>query len=184
MMVERAQEKRNAVDKTQAALNGLKIGLLFIGPPVGIYTYISTGSIQESLTIYLTLGGTAGVLLALNNYLGNGIYVPTLAEATNRILVDYAEGLKRRQDVGFVAVCEDDERFEACNGVFAAADAQLRNSPQSPSGTVSIPGYPPHLHIKNMHVDTTKRRQGVGMALIEAFEQYARDETDSELLTL
>lgn len=125
-------------------------------------------------------------MLALNNYFGKGIYVPTEAEATNRIIVDYAEGLKRQQDVGFVGVCENDDKakYAPCNSVMACADAQLRNSQSSPPGTKSVPGLPPHLHIKNMLVDADQRRQGIGNSLITAFEQYARDKTDAELLTL
>jgi len=65
-------------------------------------------------------------MLALNNYLGKGIYIPTEAEATNRILVDYAEGLKRRQDVGFVALDEYDNSEDApAHGLMACANAQF-----------------------------------------------------------
>lgn len=125
-------------------------------------------------------------MLALNNYLGKGIYVPTIAEATNRILVDYAEGLKRRQDVSYIALCDDDDddEFLPTHGVMACADAQWRNSPNCPPGTQSVAGYPPHLHIKNMLVHERMRRQGVGHALLDAFQRFALEETDAELLTL
>jgi hypothetical protein len=42
MMVERAQAKRDAVDNTAAAVDGLKIGLLYIGPALGFFTYLET----------------------------------------------------------------------------------------------------------------------------------------------
>ncbi len=42
MMVDRAQKKRDAIDTDKAAMDGLKIGLLYVGPIVGIGTYFTT----------------------------------------------------------------------------------------------------------------------------------------------
>lgn len=52
LMIDRQQAKRNAIDATPAALQGLKIGLLYIGPPLGLLQWQATGSIQEGLTTY------------------------------------------------------------------------------------------------------------------------------------
>ena len=42
MMVERAQAKRDAIDTTKAALDGFKIGLLYVGPVVAIGTFLES----------------------------------------------------------------------------------------------------------------------------------------------
>ena len=42
MMVERAQTKSDGVDNTEAALNGLKAGLLYVGPLLAAATYAGT----------------------------------------------------------------------------------------------------------------------------------------------
>lgn len=52
MMVERQQAKQDSVDRTKAAVDGLKIGLFFVGPPFAIYQWYSTGSIQDGLLTY------------------------------------------------------------------------------------------------------------------------------------
>ena len=44
MMVERAQKKRDAIDNTKAAIDGLKIGLLYVGPLIGVGTYFTSTS--------------------------------------------------------------------------------------------------------------------------------------------
>jgi len=103
--------------------------------------------------------------------------------------VDLSEGLLRKQDLGFIAIStsEDvkDQRFFApSNGVMAAVDAQLRNSPESPSGVRTVDNYPSHLHIKNMEVHYKKRQQGVGTALLEIIYDHAKTNTDAQLLTL
>lgn len=116
--------------------------------------------------------------------MGKSVYVPNKAECENRITVDYAEGLKRKQDIGFIAISPQTTKFEPCGGVMACVDGQLRNSPQSFVGVQSVEGYPSHFHIKNMLVHDSMRRQGVGLELMDMFEAYARDETDAELLTL
>ena len=111
------------------------------------------------------------------------MYVPTEEESENRIIVDFAEGLFRKQDVGFVAESEDG-RFAPCGGVMACVDAQLRNSADSWPGLATVPDFPPHFHIKNMEVHDSMRRLGVGTALLETLEAYVREETDAEMLTL
>lgn len=82
MMVARAKEKRDAIDTTSAALDGLKIGLLYVGPVIGGFTYLETNNLPDALQNYAVLGGGLGVLLAANNYMGRGIHVPDIPEAT------------------------------------------------------------------------------------------------------
>jgi hypothetical protein len=82
LMVARAKEKRDAVDTTAAAVDGLKIGLLYVGPIIGGFTFMETQQVQEALQNYAVLGGGLGVLLAVNNYMGRGIHVPDIPEAT------------------------------------------------------------------------------------------------------
>jgi ribosomal protein S18 acetylase RimI-like enzyme len=141
-------------------------------------------------------GGGLGAILAINGYVGKSVYVPDVAEATNRIVVDYSEGILRQQDFGFVAVLNDDTDnddddmkklrriYRSTNGVIATVDAQWRNSPNCPKGTKKIPNLPSHLHIKNMEVHYKQRSKGIGKALLELIEDYARQSTDAEMLTL
>jgi GNAT superfamily N-acetyltransferase len=143
-----------------------------------------TLKICNSKIIPVGVGGSIGAILGANNYMGKSVYVPNAAECENRIIVDYAEGLKRKQDVGFIAIAPQTTRFEPCGGVMACVDGQLRNSPQSHMGVQTIDGFPSHLHIKNMLVHDSMRRQGVAMEMMDAFEAYGRDETDAEMLTL
>ena len=42
MIVDRAQQKRDAIDPTQAALDGLKIGCVYLGPLIAAGTYFTT----------------------------------------------------------------------------------------------------------------------------------------------
>jgi hypothetical protein len=52
MMVERAQAKRDAIDTKKEALDGLKIGLLYIGPVVAAGTYFESKDLIQALTNY------------------------------------------------------------------------------------------------------------------------------------
>jgi hypothetical protein len=52
MMVERATAKRDAIDTKKAALDGLKIGLLYIGPVVAIATYLEAQDPVQAITNY------------------------------------------------------------------------------------------------------------------------------------
>jgi GNAT superfamily N-acetyltransferase len=101
----------------------------------------------------------------------------------SRIIVDFSEGLLRNQDVGFVAVSTE-PTFASSRGVMAAADAQLRNSDKSHPGARQVPNLPAHLHIKNMEVHKSMRRQGVGQALLDAIIEYAKTVTDAKALSL
>jgi GNAT superfamily N-acetyltransferase len=74
--------------------------------------------------------------------------------------------------------------YRSTNGVIATVDAQWRNSPNCPKGTKKIPNLPSHLHIKNMEVHYKQRSKGIGKALLELIEDYARQSTDAEMLTL
>lgn len=183
MMVERAKSKRDAIDTTEAAVNGLKIGVLYVGPVIAAFTYLESNDVTQALSNYALLGGGIGVLLAANNYMGRGIHVPDTAEATNRIIVDFSEGIYRKQDIGFVAVSED-STFAPTRGVMGTVDAQLRNSDKSHPGARKVSGLPSHLHIKNMEVHKTSRRRGVGQALLDKIIEYAKTKTDAEALTL
>lgn len=142
-------------------------------------------------------GGGLGAILAVNGYIGKSVYVPDVAEATNRIVVDYSEGILRQQDFGFVAVLREDDGddeeedmkklrriYRSTHGVIATVDAQWRNSPDCPKGTKKIDKLPSHLHIKNMEVHYKQRSKGIGKALLELIEDHARQNTDAQLLTL
>lgn len=55
MMVDRAQKKRDSIDTTKAAIDGLKVGLLYVGPIIGVGSYFSaTGdsALTDALTSY------------------------------------------------------------------------------------------------------------------------------------
>lgn len=55
MMVDRAQAKRDAIDTNMAALDGLKVGLLYVGPIIAILTYFGgSNDIMEAITNYGT----------------------------------------------------------------------------------------------------------------------------------
>lgn len=121
--------------------------------------------------------------------MGRGIHVPDVPEATNRIVVDLSEGLLRKQDMGFVAISTSEDAIEQkiyapSNGIMATVDAQLRNSPDSPTGVRTVEGLPSHMHIKNMDVHYKKRRQGVGKALMELIIEHAKTKTDAKVLSL
>jgi len=192
MVVDRARKKRDAIDTTKAAIDGLKVGLLYVGPIIGVGTYFTTtgdNPLNEALGNYGLFGGALGSILAGNNYMGRGVHVPDLAEATNRIVVDLSEGLLRQQDMGFVAVSTSDDAvdqriYAPTNGIIATVDTQLRNSPNSPPGVRTVEGLPSHLHIKNMDVHYKKRRQGVANALMELIIDHAKTQTDAKVLTL
>ncbi len=102
----------------------------------------------------------------------------------SRIIVDFSEGLYRQQDVGFVAISTDDPTFVTTRGVMGAVDVQLRNSDKSHPGARKVSGLPSHLHIKNMEVHKSVRRQGIGRALIDKIIEYAKTKTDAQALTL
>jgi GNAT superfamily N-acetyltransferase len=142
-------------------------------------------------------GGGLGIILAVNGYIGRSVHVPDLPEATNRIVVDYSEGILRQQDFGFIAVLNDENTYDndeemkklhriyrTTNGVVATVDAQWRNSPNCPKGTKKIANLPPHLHIKNMEVHYKQRSKGIAKALLEAIVDHAKQNTDAQLLTL
>jgi ribosomal protein S18 acetylase RimI-like enzyme len=124
------------------------------------------------------------------------VYVMEMKEAVNRLTVDFVASLKISQDIGFAAYLEPSKaltfkngRFEGCNGIVGCVDCQLRNSKfnKELEGGVVIrdyPGLPAHLHVKNMDVDETVRRKGIAKQLMESLEEWARDDTDAELLTL
>jgi ribosomal protein S18 acetylase RimI-like enzyme len=63
-------------------------------------------------------------------------------------------------------------------------DAQLRNSENSHPGARKVSGLPSHLHIKNMEVHKSARRQGVGQSLLDKIIEYAKTKTDVEALAL
>ena len=77
-----------------------------------------------------------------------------------------------------------------CNGIVGCVDCQLRNSKynvQLENGVMPKP-YPEipcaHVHIKNMDVDESVRRKGIAKQLMASIEEWARSETDAEMLTL
>jgi ribosomal protein S18 acetylase RimI-like enzyme len=183
MMVEKAKKKLAKTDRNKETINGLKTGLLYVGPVIALASYQGTGDAVKAATDYAVLGGGLGAILAANSYMGKSVHIPDIPEATNRIIVDWSEGLLRKQDIGFVAI-SDDPMFQPARGVMAAVDAQLRNSDKAHPGARTVPDLPAHLHIKNMEVHSSQRRRGVGQALVDFIIQYAKDKTDAEALTL
>mmetsp|Transcript_24307 Transcript_24307/g.53704 ORF Transcript_24307/g.53704 Transcript_24307/m.53704 type:complete len:324 (-) Transcript_24307:38-1009(-) len=178
--------KREAQDNTGAAVRGGVTGLA-LGAAYGYLTYTGNGDVQEALVNTAALGGIMATLLAGNSLSGRNVYVSTLDDATNRLKVDFVEGLMARQDVGFAARIDDADtayggRFSETNGVVGAIDCQLRNCEASEN--VKIYGaLPPHIHIKNLAVDQKCRRMGIARELVQAVEEYAKT-TDAELITL
>ena len=178
--------KREAQDNTGAAIRGGVTGLL-LGAAYGYLTYTGSGDMQESLTNTVVLGGIMGGLLAGNSLSGRNVYVSSMDDATNRLKVDFVEGLMARQDVGFAARIGDSEqayggRFSETNGVVGAIDCQLRNCEAS-KNVKTYGELPPHIHIRNLAVDQKCRRMGVARELVQAVEEYAKT-TDAEMITL
>ncbi len=151
----------------------------------------------------MLFGTTVSASLGISNALGRKVHVPLIPEATiNRIVAHDPVGLVRGQDVCFAAVLRNEsatllsapssslESIEfsmestAEHGVIASVDVQLRNSPQSPSGLRHVPSLPSHLHIKNMSVHESLRRKGIGQYLLRAIDNYAKTQTDAQMLTL
>jgi hypothetical protein len=58
MVVDRAQKKRDSIDTTKAAIDGLKVGLLYVGPIIGVGSYF-TATGDNALTSALTNYGTS-----------------------------------------------------------------------------------------------------------------------------
>jgi hypothetical protein len=58
MVVDRAQKKRDSIDTTKAAIDGLKVGLLYVGPIIGAGSYF-TATGDNALTSALTNYGTS-----------------------------------------------------------------------------------------------------------------------------
>lgn len=57
MMVENAGLKSAGVDNTAAALDGLKIGLVYIGVPLALYTYfVEERDVSKVIELYCKLG--------------------------------------------------------------------------------------------------------------------------------
>lgn len=78
----------------------------------------------------------------------------------------------------------DEPTFVSTRGVMGAVDVQLRNSEASHPGARKVSGLPSHLHIKNMEVHSSVRRQGVGQAMVDKIVEYAKAKTDAKALTL
>ena len=52
MMVENAKKKLSGVDNTAAALDGLKVGLVYLGLPLFAYDYYDGGDLAHALQFY------------------------------------------------------------------------------------------------------------------------------------
>lgn len=196
-MIAAQQAKRDSYDPVASALDGVKIGI-GIGLAVGIITALNGEdgvSVSTGLENFGVFGGTTAALLGYNNYSGNRVYVMEEKEAINRLTVDFVASLKIALDQGFVAQLEDPNdgngKFKGCNGIVATLDCQLRNSKTEEAPDIegyvkpkAYPGLPPHIHLKNMDVDTEMRRRGIAMQLIEAVADWGTSSTDAELLTL
>jgi ribosomal protein S18 acetylase RimI-like enzyme len=191
-VIERQQAKRDAQDNTGAAIRGGVTGLA-LGVGYGVVTYTGSvgyggGDLGEAVKNAVVLGGIMGGLLAGNSLSGRNVYVSTMDDATNRLKVDFVEGLMARQDVGFVARIDNADsayggRFRQTNGVVAAIDCQLRNCEES-QNVKTFGELPPHIHIRNLAVDQKCRRMGIARELVEAVLEYAAKDSPAELVTL
>jgi ribosomal protein S18 acetylase RimI-like enzyme len=200
-MIDNQQSKRDSFDPVQSALEGVKIGL-GIGLAAGIITAVNGEdgiAMQDQVIVglknFAVIGGLTASLLGYNNFSGNRVYVMDMAEARNRLTVDYVASLKISQDVGFAAYLEPSKattfkngRYEGCNGIVGCVDCQLRNSKlivpiENGVVTKEYPGLPAHVHVKNMDVDDSVRRKGIANQLMVAIEEWVCT-TDAELLTL
>jgi len=186
MLVAKQQEKRDEIDKTADAVKGVGIGLA-VGAVYGVVTYLEGGDLLESLTNFAVLGGVIGSILGINNIQGKSVYVASLPEAENRLKVDYVEGLAKKQDLGFYGQLTDvtayNNRFKGCNGVVGCIDCQLRNCDDS-ANPKRYGNLPPHVHIKNLSVDSAVRRKGIARKLVQMVEDYAKEETEANLITI
>jgi len=54
MISEKAQRKRDSIDNKKSALEGMKTGLLIVGPAIGIATYMSSPSSDTAIADALT----------------------------------------------------------------------------------------------------------------------------------
>lgn len=186
-VIAKQQAKRDEQDNTGAAIQGGVTGLA-LGAGYGYLSYTGDGDLTKALTNAAVLGGLMAVLLAGNSLSGRNVYVSTMEDATNRLKVDFVEGLMARQDVGFAArISEADSayggRFSETNGIVGAIDCQLRNCDESKN--VKVFGtLPPHVHIRNLAVDQKCRRQGIARELVQKVEEYAKNDTPAEMITL
>lgn len=118
----------------------------------------------------------------------NVLHVPTIEEATQRIVEDYEEGVLRGQDVVFAALWNhptpSSSSFTSTHGVVGCVDVELRNSMQSPRGVPTVPGMPSHLHLQNMLVHDSVQPKGIEMALLQEVDRYAKTHTDAQMLTV
>lgn len=134
------------------------------------------------LQYFAIVGGALSTILAIKNSSGNRIYVMTPAEARNRLTVDFIEYLVAGIDKGIVAYLSDGSplstKYDDCGGIVACVDCQIRNRDSEGGGGKRYggDGMPVHVYVKNMLVDGDMRQKGVGMALIEAVEEYGRSE--------
>lgn len=191
-VIAKQQAKRDAQDNTGAAVRGGLTGLA-LGVGYGTLTYTGSvgyggGDLSAALTNSAMLGGIMGSLLAWNSLSGRNVYVSTMDDATNRLKVDFVEGLMARQDVGFAARIDRADsayggRFAQTNGIVAAIDCQLRNCEES-KNVKEFGELPPHIHIRNLNVDQKCRRMGIARELVEAVVNYAGKETPAEMVTL
>ena len=213
MIVSSKLELREKYDKTEAAIKGSFIGVV-IGLCVGVATYLSKdGEFVEALQNFLGISIGIGTPLAVNFATGNKVYVPTIEQARRGLIQDFVDGIWRNGDVSFVARISDlafhNGKYKPSNGIVAVCDTQIRNTLDSSKKYGRLPC---HLHLMNMSVDVDMRRQGIATKvckgtpyiydwllqirhahfiiitniekLLKSIEDYARFETDAEILTL
>ena len=180
-MIQNQLEKRQSLDKVKSVFSGFFIGTA-VGIAVGVATYLQSSSLKDASQSGGIVGIIVSIVLAINNYSGNKVYVMTEAEAINRLKVDYTSGLIAEQDIGFTACIDGkkykgpplSDRFAATHGVVGCMDCQL----WTVHNGVQI------FHMKNMFVDPLVRRQGIGLSLIGAAQTYAKQNTNASYLTL
>ena len=178
LMIQKQEEKNDSFDKIDSMKDGVFIGL-GVGLTFSILSGISEGDVDIAIRNFLYIGPILSTLLGLNNLLGKRVYVMTLPQAENRLIVDFVAGLKSGQDIGFIATVNPDkssdpESITQTNGIVGCVDCQVRPS----KGIL-----PPHVYVKNVFVHVCMRRCGVASALLKDVENFCRRE-DCEMVVL
>ena len=89
MMVENQRAKAGSLDDKAAAVKGALRGA-GIGLVLAAVDYTGSGDVKSALTQFFAIGGLIGSILSINALMGKSVYVPDLADATNRLKVDFA----------------------------------------------------------------------------------------------
>jgi len=171
LMIQKQNEKNDSFNKIDSMKDGVVIGL-GVGLTFSLLSGLSEDNWDAAFKTFLYVGPILSILLGLNNLLGKRVYVMTLPQAENRLVVDFVAGLKSGQDIGFIAKVppeksRDPIMFQQTNGIVGSVDCQKRPS----KGIL-----PPHVYVKNVFVHECMRRCGVASALLRDVEIYCKYE--------